>query len=94
MKTYYAIADVNGPISRRIEAADTDAAVRVLAEADRRAWIDEPATDAENDLGINGDGMGHEDFLESILIAGLRCVWNNEAYDDRLRGWEIWAQQE
>jgi hypothetical protein len=74
MATYYAVCNVNGPISRRIEADSVEGAIGVFEFADSQAWIDEPATDAEDDLDIAGDGMSEDEFAEALRAAGARSV--------------------
>lgn len=81
--SYYAVTDCHGPISRRLLAAGDDEAMDALRQANSQAWIDEPATDAEDDLGIAGDGMGPAEFAERLQRAGLE--WVGE-YD----GWDLW----
>ena len=74
MATYYAVCNVNGPISRRIEADSVEEAASVFEFADSQAWIDEPATDAEDDLDIAGDGMTEDEFSDALRAAGARPV--------------------
>lgn len=70
MTTYYAICNVNGPISRAIEAESIEDAVAQFEAADTREWIDEPATDAEDDLDICGEDMDEGEFCETMIAAG------------------------
>lgn len=67
MTAYYAVANVNGPINRRIDAEFTADAQRILRDANRQAWIDEPATDAEDYLGIRCDDYDAARF-DAVLI--------------------------
>jgi hypothetical protein len=70
LTTYYAVCNVNGPISRAIEAESLDEAVDQFRAADTRAWIDEPALDAEDDLDIVGEDMDENEFCEAMIAAG------------------------
>lgn len=74
MTTYYAVCNVSGPISVRIEAAN-DAEAREKFEAlDQRAAIDAQTTDAEDDLDICGDGMSEDEFDAALRAAGCQSV--------------------
>ena len=82
----YAVCNVNGPISVRLDSAegfDPDQA---------RGWIDDARTDAEDDLGIAGEDMTEEEFAQALEAAGYSPV----AYPDgNVRdGWVIWAPKE
>ena len=70
MTTYYAVCNVYGPISVRIEAASDSEAREKFEALDQRAAIDEPRTDAEDDLDICGDGMSEEEFDAALEAAG------------------------
>ena len=70
MTTYYAVGNVNGPISVRIEAASDSEAREKFENLDHRAAIDEPRTDAEDDLDICGDGVSEEEFDAALEAAG------------------------
>jgi hypothetical protein len=74
MATYYAVCNVNGPISRRIEADSVEEAASVFESSDSRAWIDGQSTDAEDDLDIEGDGMTEDEFSDALRDAGARPV--------------------
>lgn len=74
MATYYAVCNVNGPISVRIEAADDSEAREKFESLDQRAAIDGQRTDAEDDLDICGDGMSEEDFDAALMTAGYTAV--------------------
>lgn len=87
MTTYYAIANANGMISRRIDASDEREALKI-AEASGRDWIDDPATDAEDDFGFDGADKSHSECVELLEAAGLRCVINGATDTD----WDVWAK--
>lgn len=100
MTTYYAVCDANGPISVRLDGATASEAVEFFEAADQVSWIDGCSTDAEGDLGINGDGMSEGDFCEALRGAGcarardLEVVLNTHAGTAaHLRGgWVLWAK--
>lgn len=74
MATYYAVCNVNGPISVRIEAAN-DAEAREKFEAlDQRSAIDAQTTDAEDDLDISGEGLSEDEFDAALRAAGCQSV--------------------
>lgn len=102
MTTYYAVCNVYGPISVRIEAAD-DAEAREKFEAlDQRAAIDGQRTDAEDDLDICGDGMSEEEFDAALEAAGyttacdLSPIVNAHAgtVAHLADGWRLWREAE
>ncbi len=87
-KTYYAVCDVNGPISITLEAATLREAYRELerlAESgDLRQAIDDACTDAEDDLDIAGEGMASQEFSAALEAAG--CVYEGDSDE-----WSIWS---
>lgn len=74
MTTYYAVCDVNGPISVRLDAGSLEAALEEFEAADTRAWIDEPRTDAEDDLDIDGADMDEDQFDAALKAASARPI--------------------
>ncbi len=87
MTTYYAIANANGMISKRIEASHEREALR-SAESSGREWIDHPATDAEDDFGLDGADKSHGECSEMLESAGLRCVISGPTDTD----WDVWTK--
>jgi len=98
MTTYYAVCDVNGPISRELRATDAVAAVAEFEAADTRAWIDEPALDAEDIAGIEGENMDEDAFaaelerLGSVMVRDLAPIHNYHAGTTAhlAGGWCLW----
>jgi len=86
MTTYYAVADVNGPISVRITAETMSDAIDWF-----RNQTDDFAadcrTDAEDDLGFCGADMTAEQFKKSLESRGLRRVHRNMVGD---YCWDLW----
>lgn len=102
MTTYYAVCNVYGPISVRIEAAN-DAEAREKFEAlDQRAAIDAQTTDAEDDLDICGDGMSEDEFDAALRAAGCQSVSDLSPIVNAhagtvahlADGWWLWKQAE
>ena len=97
--TYYAIANVNGPISVCLNAETEQQAIEEFSVADTQAWIDEPRMDAEDDLGIAGNGMTEDDFAHALQHAGLRMVRDMALVGNAHAGtvghleggWVLWA---
>ena len=89
MATYYAICNVNGPISHRIQAGSAAEAADFFADSDPRAWIDSPDTHAEDDLGIEGEGLDEVAFAAEMEAVGYEPT----SYPDgNVRdGWVIWG---
>jgi hypothetical protein len=66
---FYAVADSNGPISIRINAATARDARNWFLEQDGN-FVDDGRTDAEDDLGFCGEGMDHGEFAEAMEKRG------------------------
>src|SRR5690606_33714057 len=69
-KTYYAVCNVNGPISVRLPGETREQALAAFAALDTRAAIDECSMDIENDLGIDGEDMTEYEFACALEEAG------------------------
>jgi hypothetical protein len=91
---YYAICNVNGPISVELNATTTKEAVEEFNKLNLRELIDDPSVDLEDFLDINGDGMSEDQFEEAIKAAGATYV--GELSDDCWGGghvngsWYLW----
>jgi len=87
-KTYYAVAHANGPITRKLAAQTLDDARAEMADADLRAWVDEPATDLEDAFGECWDGMSEADVEAAMRQHGMAC----EDAGSRIVGdWAVWS---
>lgn len=101
MTTYYAICNVNGPVSIRLDAESLEAAIQEFEDTDSRAWIDDPRMDAEEDLGINGEGMSEDEFESALRVAGARPVRDLDQIVNAHAGtvahlsggWYLWAME-
>lgn len=101
MATYYAVCNVNGPISKRLDAETAEAAVAEFEAADTQEWIDSASTDAEDDLDIDGTGMDEDDFDAALEAAGatlvdsLSLISVGQGPTQRVahiaNGWALWA---
>jgi hypothetical protein len=100
MTTYYAVCDVNGPISHRLAAETVDAAVAEFACANVRAWIDRADTHAEDDMEIEGgDRMSEDEFAAALEGAGATMVCDLDPVVNAhagtvahlAGGWRLWA---
>lgn len=100
-RTYYAVCNVNGPISVNLGDHDTvEAAVAAFESIDPRAKIDECAADAEDELDICGEDMGEETFARALREAGcaqvrdLSPIVNAHAgtVAHLADGWTLWAR--
>lgn len=98
MSTYYAVCDVNGPISVLIEAEDEAAAVAAFEAMDHQRLIDGASADAEDELDIAGDGMDEDEFATALEAAGCLLVrdlaevvngHSLRAYHEA-GGWRLW----
>jgi len=99
MKTYYAICNANGPISRRVEADNPDQVETLIMDLGGD-WIDEPSTHAEDDLDIAGEGMSEEEFAAAMEAAGWTPVLDADLVHNCQAGtsahledgWMIWER--
>ncbi len=71
---YYAVCNVHGPISVRLDSTTLDAAVAEFAEGAHRTWIDDARVDAEDDLDVCGEGLSEEEFAALLEERGAECV--------------------
>ena len=60
---FYAVADINGPITVRINA-ETAAAAREWFDSQTDNFGDDCRTDAEDDLDVCGDGMSASEWSD------------------------------
>ena len=100
MTTYYAVCNVNGPISHLLAATDLEAALAECEAADMRQWIDDADCDAEDDLDIvQADSMAESEFGAAMEAAGCSCVADlspcHNYHAGRTahvqNGWMLWA---
>ena len=102
MKTYYAVCNVNGPISVGLDAATPAEAIDAFEALDHRALIDGSSTDAEDDLDICGAGMDEEAFDDAlrdkrcIPVQDLDAVINAQAgtVAHLANGWYLWQRED
>lgn len=71
-RRYYAVCNVNGPISVRLEGETEEQVINAFTAADSQAWMDSARTDAEDDLDIDGSEMDETEFAAALEGAG--CV--------------------
>lgn len=98
MSSYYAVCNVNGPISVLLNAVDEQQALAAFAAMDGRAAIDSMSTDAEDDLDIDGADMTEDAFADALQAAGAECVHDltpvhgyHSGRTAHLRGgWMLW----
>lgn len=100
--TYYAVCNVNGPISVNLEVETKEEALDAFAEGAHREWVDSPRTDAEDELDIYGAGMSEGDFADAMETAGFIAVCDLDehvnAYSGKQShvkdGWMLWSESE
>lgn len=71
MATFFAVCNVNGPISRKINAETVAEAVDIFGSSNHRDWIDSASTDAEDDLDICGEGMDEAECQRAPKLGHL-----------------------
>ena len=82
---YYAVADMNGPISVRIDAETVTEAREWFLTQDADDFGNICRTDAEDDLGVCGEGMTRNEWEEIMEDEGY------EIADRNLCGEYIWT---
>jgi hypothetical protein len=85
---FYAVADANGPISIRINAATESDARNWFCEQDDN-FVDDGRTDAEDDLDFCGEGMDHGDFAEEMAKRGYDIADCDLVGD---HNWTLWQR--
>ena len=98
MATFFAVCNVNGPISVEINASDLDQAVAEFEAMDARELIDDARTDAEDELGLDGQGKSEDEFESMLLASGCQQVKVLDVVNNYhagttaalLGGWSIW----
>lgn len=102
ISTYYAVCNVNGPISKRIKADSISEAIRIFDEADKQDWIDDSVADAEDSLGIFAtDTTTEDEFAVMLQAAGyevakdLEPVVNGHTMRSAhlADGWTLWVKK-
>lgn len=98
MPKFYAVCNVNGPISIELNGETKDAALAAFAELDTRSAIDNARTDAEDALDISGDGMSEGAFDAALVSAGAECVQSLSDVSGRdgrayhvVGDWALWS---
>lgn len=95
---YYAVCDVHGPISVRLDAEDDASAVAEFAGLDHQRLIGHARCDAEDDLDIAGADMDEDEFAAALEAAGCQIVRDlaevinghtMRAYHEA-GGWRLW----
>jgi len=101
MATFFAVCNVNGPISKEINAESIDSAVAKFQAMDTQALIDDCCTDAEDDLDIaNATGMSEDAFATAMAAEGCAIVRDlSEVVNGHSMrwyhvadGWMLWKQ--
>ena len=85
---YYAVTNVNGPISVFLDYCTEREASDLFQENDKREWIDEATTDIEDfrALAVYTTGMDADQFDDLLRDIGFHYAG---PLDDR--NWHLWA---
>jgi len=98
--TYYAVCNVNGPISVKLDGSTKAEALAAFEALDGRSAIDGAKTDAEDDLGIEGaQGMSESEFSDALDAAGAEHVCDLDpivnahagTISHLADGWTLWS---
>lgn len=93
MKSFFIVANANGPISAKLEASSEQEAkdeFRGMTAEQLRAIIDDASTDIEEELGFSGEGMSDSEFAAKLEKKGAQCVMPSQIVGE----WEIWSVTE
>lgn len=88
---YYALADANGPITVRIEADSASEARQWFRDHQNDGFVDDCRTDAEDDLGVCGEGMNYNEWSAVMESKGYEIVDSDMCGDFN---WALWARTE
>ena len=97
---FYAVCNVNGPISVELDGDTVDEALAAFGELDGRAAIDGARTDIEDELGIDGADLSETDMhcrLEdegAYPVRSLATVVGYQHLYHEADGWYLWAVME
>ena len=86
---FYAVADINGPITVRINA-ETAAAAREWFDSQTDNFGDDCRTDAEDDLDVCGDGMSASEWSDVMESKGYEIADSNLCGD---YNWVLWSRK-
>lgn len=85
---FYAVADANGPISVRINAETASEARDWFVSQDAN-FADDCRTDAEDDLGVCGDGMSYSEWAAVMERNGYEIADRDLCGD---YNWVLWCK--
>lgn len=87
--SYYAVCNVNGPISIKVKGSNVEEALESFNRLDKLKAIDKGFIDVEKDLKINGEGLTKEEFEQVLKETGLSpvCTLDNMSCGC---GWQLW----
>lgn len=86
---FYAVADINGPISVRINA-ETASEAREWFVSQEANFGDDCRTDAEDDLDVCGDRMSHSEWSAVMESRGYEIADSDLCGDCN---WVLWARK-
>lgn len=98
MATFFAVCNVNGPISAEIIASDVDQAIAEFKSMKAQELIDDARTDAEDELDLDGEGKSEDEFEAMLVAAGCKQVRVLDSVNNYhagtvaalVGGWSIW----
>lgn len=74
MPAYFAVCNVNGPISVAIEADDVEGAVAQFRAMDKRKLIDDARCDAEYHYVFDGTSLSEDEFSKRLKFNNCVCI--------------------
>lgn len=95
---FYAICNVNGPISVRLSGDTKEEAIAAFEGIDGHEAINSASADIEDDLDLDGYGLDEEGFEQLLEDAGakwigsLELIINGHTMEARhlQNGWTLW----
>ena len=93
MSTYYAVCNVNGPVSVLLIGNTYEAAIADFVAGNKQTWIDEQMMDVEFDFNCRCGDMNEEEFDNTLESFGCKRVCDLSPIDDRhlKDGWYLWV---
>lgn len=87
---FYAVADINGPITVRINAETASEAREWFLTQDAN-FGDDCRTDAEDDLDVCGDGMSNSEWSAVMESKGYEIADSDLCGGDY--NWALWSRK-
>jgi len=89
-RAYYALCDMGGPVSARLEGSDVAEAIQYFTRVGDHGGL-HPERALEDATGVDGEGMLEEDFETALVAAGAERLQALPITVHLADGWSLWA---